>query len=98
MADERVVGARRVAARVGTPRASVPLRSRYRGDALDHAHDDGAVLGSLLALFYIAHGLGFNLFEDHGVSEKLCVGLVSLTAHRPGEQRQAEDVVRDPGR
>jgi hypothetical protein len=55
MADERVVRERSIAARIGAPRASIPLRSWYRGDALEHAHD-GAVFGSLLALFEIAYG------------------------------------------
>ena len=55
MADERVVRARCIAARIGATRASIPLRCRNRRDVLDHA-DDRAVFGFLLALFDIAYG------------------------------------------
>ena len=54
MADERVVRARCVTARIVATRASVPLRSRYRGDALDHADD--RAFGTFRALFDIAYG------------------------------------------
>src|SRR6476619_1844607 len=54
MADERVVRARCVTARIVATRASVPLRSRYCGDALDHADD--RAFGTFRALFDIAYG------------------------------------------
>jgi hypothetical protein len=39
MADERVVRARCVTARIGATRTNVPQQGWYRGDALDHADD-----------------------------------------------------------
>ena len=71
---------------IHTAGAGVPLRGRHGGNARHHAHDRAAFF-SLLAPFDIAHRLRHDSFEDHGVGEKLRVGLVCLVAHRPSEQR-----------